>query len=444
MEDPLLIGFYLLMVVFLVLLNGFFVASEFAIVKVRSTRIAELERQGNKRAKVAGKIVKQLDAYLSANQLGITLASLGLGWIGEPAVARLIQPVLEPYLPATAVHFIAFVIAFSIITFLHIVLGELAPKSLAIRKAEPTTLWVAAPLHFFYKVFYPAIHVLNATANTILKWVGIPPVNEDEGSGHTDEEIRMIMVQSHRSGMIDHKELELLDNVFDFSERMAREVIVPRIDMVCLYRDDSFEDNYKVIKENKHTRYPLCGVDKDDILGVVHIHDIYEQMVEGKTPDLMKLARPILTIPETMEIKDVLTSMQKNRMEMAIVLDEYGGTSGIITIEDIVEELVGEIQGEFDDELPLFQKVDDGISIDARLLIEEVNEYFNINIEDRDNDTIGGWLFSQLQELPQVGQQARWNDYVFTVLETDNKSISRIIVRKEELARNDGEMTEAM
>src|SRR5690606_31401675 len=151
-----------------------------------------------------------------------------------------------------------------------------------------------------------------------------------------------------------------------------------------------------------------------------------------------------LTIPETMEIKDVLTSMQKNRMEMAIVLDEYGGTSGIITIEDIVEELVGEIQGEFDDELPLFQKVDDGISIDARLLIEEVNEYFNINIEDRDNDTIGGWLFSQLQELPQVGQQARWNDYVFTVLETDNKSISRIIVRKEELERNDGDMTKAM
>lgn len=435
------------MVMFLVLLNGFFVASEFAIVKVRSTRIAELQNQGSKRAKAAAKIIKQLDAYLSANQLGITLASLGLGWIGEPAVARLIEPVLEPYLPETAVHLVAFVIAFSIITFLHIVLGELAPKSLAIRKAEPTTLWVAAPLDLFYKLFYPAIHVLNATANMILKWFGIPPITEDEGSGHTDEEIRMIMAQSHRSGMIDHTEMELLDNVFDFTERMAREVIVPRIDMVCLYKDDTFDENYKLIKENKHTRYPLCGEDKDDILGVVHIHDIYEQMVEGKTPDLEKLARPIISIPETMEIKDVLTSMQKNRMEMAIVLDEYGGTSGIITIEDIIEELVGEIQGEFDNELPFFQEKGDGTSIDARLLIEDVNEYFEINIEDQDNDTIGGWLFSQLQELPQVGKSAQWGDYEFTVQETDNKSISRIMVKNGQSdlgEKSEDTMTEAI
>lgn len=425
-----MVAFNLFLVMFLVLLNGFFVASEFAIVKIRSTRIAELTNQGSKRAKIAKKIVNHLDAYLSANQLGITLASLGLGWIGEPAIADLIKPFLGSFLPESAIHIVAFAIAFSILTFLHIVLGELAPKSLAIRRAEPTTLWIAAPLDFFYKVFYPAIFLLNATANLILRWFGIEPISENEGSGHTDEEIRMIMAQSHRSGMIDHEEMELLDNVFDFSDRMAREIMVPRIDMVCLYQDHPFADNYEVVRESKHTRFPLCGEDKDDLLGVAHIHDIYELMVEGKIPDLEKLARPIISVPETMGLKDALTSMQQNHMEMAIVLDEYGGTSGLITTEDIIEELVGEIQDEFDNERPFFLKKGDETSVDARVLIEDVNDHFTINIDDPDNDTIGGWLFSQLRELPRVGDQITWEHYQFTVQEIDNKSISRILVRK--------------
>jgi CBS domain containing-hemolysin-like protein len=429
MENGPMILFQLFLVIFLVLLNGFFVASEFAIVKVRSTRITQLSEEGNFRAKSAQSIIANLDAYLSATQLGITLASLGLGWIGEPFIANLIRPVLDDlHLPKAWIHVISFAVGFSIITFLHIVIGEMAPKSLAIRKAEITTLWISKPLHWFFVLFKPTIWLLNAAANQILKWLRVEIVPNHQ-QAHTEEEIRMLVQQSHHSGIIDQTELTLFDNIFDFTDRIGREVMVPRINMVCIYTHESLTHNLAIIRNSHFTRFPLCGEDKDDILGILHIRDIYEQMTAGKTPVLTQLARKAIFLPETMEIKDILRNLQKNRTEMAIVVDEYGGTSGLITSEDIIEEIVGEIQDEFDNEQPFFLKKGDSTSIDARLLIEEVNRYFHIQIEDEDNDTIGGWIFSQLQALPKVNSTVDFQGFRFGVQEMKGRSITRLLVQ---------------
>ncbi|MBA4495328.1 HlyC/CorC family transporter [Paenactinomyces guangxiensis] len=416
----------LILVLFLVLLNGFFVAAEFAIVKVRTTRIAQIQ---NKRGKAAQKVLSNLDAYLSATQLGITLASLGLGWVGEPAIAELIDPVLKAFnLPEWAIHTVSFAIAFSLITFLHIVLGEMAPKSLAIRKAESTTLWTAAPLNLFYKLFKPFIFLLNGSANLTLKLFGIE-LSDDTQQAHTEEEIRMLIKQSHKSGEIDQTELTLLDNIFDFTERVAREVMVPRVNMTCLYAGKSFEENLSVMKQTHHTRFPLCGNDKDEVLGIIHIRDVYQQMAEGKTPSLSGLARPALMVPETMEIKDILRNLQKKRTGMAIVVDEYGGTSGLVTTEDIIEEIFGEIQDEFDNEQPFFEQKGNETSIDSHLLIEEVNDYFQLDIEDPDNDTIGGWIFSQLEKVPEIGDRVSYDPYTFEVQEVHQRRVTRILVK---------------
>lgn len=417
---------YLFFALFLVFLNGFFVAAEFAIVKVRSTRIAQFE---DRRGKLAQKILANLDAYLSATQLGITLASLGLGWVAEPAVAALIRPLLTLiHTPEWLIHSISVVIGFFIVTFLHIVVGEMAPKSLAIRQAEKVTLWTARPLHWFYSLFRPFIFVLNNTANMILRIVGIE-FNEHQ-QAHTEEEIRTVLKQSHKSGYIDKTELQLFDNVFDFTDRIAREIMVPRTQMKCIYTEDPFQTSLDEMVNSVHTRFPICMEDKDHIVGLIHIRDIFDALAKGKEPTLKDLARPITFVPETLEIKDVLFTLQKNRSGMAVVVDEYGGTAGIITMEDIIEEIFGEIQDEFDQELPPFKKVDDQVSIDARLLLEEVNDYFHIEINDEDNDTIGGWLFSRLQTVPKKGDSMDQFGYHFEVELIENRRISRILVKK--------------
>ncbi|MFC4076924.1 hemolysin family protein [Salinithrix halophila] len=440
------IAWNLFLVVFLVFLNGFFVASEFAIVKVRATRIAQLREEGDRRANMAEKVIRQMDAYLSATQLGITLASLGLGWIGEPAIAHLIvEPLLKALplsVPAWLISTLAFAIAFAVITFLHIVLGEMAPKSLAIRQAEGTTLWTATPLNWFYRIFYPFITVLNGAANWFLRLVGVGEMIPEHQQGHTEDEIRIMLAQSQKSGHIDETELSLFDNIFEFTDRVSREVMVPRVNMVCLYTTDSFEENLEIIKDARHTRFPLCREDKDDIVGIVHIRHVYEKMLNGETPNLEELTRPAVMVPETMELKDVLRVLQKNRSEVAIVVDEYGGTAGLVTTEDIIEEIFGEIQDEFDDERPFFQKTGAATSIDARLLIEEVNDYFGSEIIDPDNDTIGGWVFSRLQEVPEVGDVVTFENLKFTVQEIDQRSVSRLLVSKV-ATMEDGKDTDA-
>ncbi|SMO61780.1 hemolysin family protein [Melghirimyces algeriensis] len=433
MELFLEIVWNLFLVGFLVFLNGFFVASEFAIVKVRATRIKQLREEGNRRAKIAEKVIANMDAYLSATQLGITLASLGLGWVGEPAIAHLmVEPALTllPFnVPEWLQSTLSLGIAFAIITFLHIVLGEMAPKSLAIRRSEGTTIWTARYLDWFYRGFYPFIWTLNGAANKILSWLGIE-LDPEQQQAHTEEEIRMLVAQSHKSGHIDQTELSLFDNVFEFTDRVAREIMVPRVDIICLYTEDSLEENLNTIRDARHTRFPLCKEDKDNIIGIVHIRHIYEKLLSNETPNLADLTQPVIRVPETMEIKDVLRILQQKRSEMAIVVDEYGGTAGIVTTEDIIEEIFGEIQDEFDDERPFFQKSGHETSIDARLLIEEVNEYFQTDIVDPNNDTIGGWIFSQLNEVPKIGDKVRHQDLQFKVQEMDHHSVERLLVSR--------------
>jgi CBS domain containing-hemolysin-like protein len=443
-SDPFWLVLQLAFVFFLVLLNGFFVASEFAMVRVRTTRIAQLNQEGNFRAKTAQKVLLNLEAYLSAIQLGITLASLGLGWVGESVISQLLRPILSFFdLSTYVLHIVSGIIAFSLITFLHIVLGEMAPKSLAIRKAEATTLVVARPIHIFFMIFRPAIWLLNNSANTILRWLSVP-LERDHQQAHTEEEIRMLVEQSHKSGMIDQAELSLFDNIFEFTDRVGREVMVPRVNMICIYIEDSLESNIDIIKESQFTRFPLCGKDKDDIIGIVHIRDVYERIIQAEDFQLTEIARPAILVPETMEIKDILQTLQKNKTEMAIVVDEYGGTSGLVTLEDIIEEIVGEIQDEFDDERPpFFQQKGVETSVDARLLIEEVNDYFHTDIDDDDNDTIGGWVFSRLQEVPKVGKIVEYDGLTFTVQEMDHNSVTRLTVVKKKIPKEQTEEKEA-
>ncbi|MFD0716448.1 hemolysin family protein [Paenibacillus sp. GCM10027626] len=431
--DAGLIALNLLLVIVLVFLNGFFVAAEFALVKVRQSKLTQLVNEGNKRARYALQVNKRLDAYLSATQLGITLASLGLGWVGEPAISGyIVEPLLHRFglTDPTLISSISLVVGFITITFLHIVLGELAPKSLAIQRAESTSLWLSMPLVLFYRLFLPAIWLLNGAANRLLRLIGIEPTSEHDV--HTEEEIRILMTQSARSGMIDKDEMKLFDNIFEFSDRLAREVMLPRTDMDCLYADQSFADNLKIVYKKKHTRFPVCVEDKDQLIGFVHITDLLTADPDEEH-DLRKFLRPILNVPESMEVSHVLRLMQRKQSQLAIVVDEYGGTAGMLTTELILEEIVGDIRDEFDEEeLPEIVVKGEVTSVDARMLIEEINTLFHLDIEDEDVDSIGGWLFTRLEGNPVKGKTVEYDDYVFEVAESVKLRVLRVhIYRKQ-------------
>ncbi|WP_166242696.1 hemolysin family protein [Paenibacillus turpanensis] len=433
-SDPLSWTINLVAVLLLVLLNGFFVAAEFALVKVRGSRIDTLAEEGNFKAKIARRILSNLNAYLSACQLGITLASLALGWIGEPAVADLLEFVLGTWVPDFILHTLSFIIAFSIITAFHITIGEQVPKTYAIRNAEPVTLWCAPPLLLFYRIMYPFIWALNGSSNWMLRRAGVEPEGEHE-SVHTEEEIRVLMQQSHQSGLIDKTEMTLMDNIFEFAETNAREIMIPRTEMICLYADDSLEENKRIVMGEKHTRYPVCDPDKDNVIGYVHIRDLMENDTKKS---LKQLVRPLLTVPDSIPISTLLKMMQKKRTEMALLIDEYGGTSGIVTTEDILEEIVGEIHDEFDEGRPqIEERGESAYSFDGLLLIEEVNDLLGLEIETDDYDTIGGWMYSQVELPPRKQQCVRLEGFEFIVDEVDHMRVSRLSVRKLEDVNED-------
>ncbi len=414
----------------LVFLNGFFVVAEFALVKVRKTRLEELSAQGVGSARLALKIVSSLDAYLSATQLGITLASLGLGWLGEPAVAALIAPLVYDLFPGATwlVHTVSVAVGFTIITFLHIVIGELIPKSIAIQRAEKMTLWVARPLYFFSKLGYPVIALFNKVAWAVLAMMGFKPASEAEVA-HSEEELRMIVNASHRGGVLDQMESELIDNVFDFADRLAREVMVPRQDMVCLFIDDPFEENMRVVKETGHTRYPLCLEDKDHVIGMVHIRDLMDlDMCGPGNKDLRTVMREILVVPEGMSVARLLQAMRRKRIHLAVVADEYGGTAGLVALQDVLEEIVGDIQDEHDaDGEAEIQRLEDGsYEFDGRVLLDEVSELLNIRLEEHEEDTLGGYIFGLLGRRPEVGDEVNIGDYNFSVLQVNGFRVVRV------------------
>lgn len=438
------IALNLLVVVVLVLLNGFFVAAEFALVKVRTTRLTQLASEGSKKAGYALRIAHRLDAYLSATQLGITLASLGLGWVGEPAISHLIaEPLLHRIGIAdeTVVSTVSIVIGFLVITFLHIVIGELAPKSLAIQKSEGVSLWLSAPLLFFYAIFKPAILLLNGAANRLLRLIGIEPASEHE-SAHTEEEIRLLVNQSAQSGIIDDNEMKLVGNVFDFADLLAREVMLPRTDMDCLFTARSLEENRETVYRTRHTRYPVAIEEKDQIIGFVHIADLLTAD-RGSVPDLRKLIRPVLNVPESMEVSQVLQLMQARHSQLAVVVDEYGGTAGMLTAELILEEIVGKIHDEFDETPPAITVQGEATTVDGRMLIDDINRLLQLDLEDEEVDSIGGWMFRRLGGTPQQGKKIGYREYTFEVAECQPLRVLRVrIYRNPEAAADRDEPAE--
>lgn len=430
MTDPLPSLFSIGLMLLLVLLNGFFVSAEFAIVKIRSGRIDALVEEGRKNAVIVKSLLNHLDGYLSACQVGITLCSLGLGWLGEPVVARLLNPLFEfAGFGDKPVHIVSLFVSFLLIAVLHIVLGELAPKTIAVRKAEQITLLSARPMRMFYKLMFPFIWTLNRLSSGLLRLFGIAPVSEQD-SLHTEEEIRVMMKESTESGLIDSTEMSLVDNIFEFADTTAREIMIPRTEMICLYTQNSLDENLTIALEGTRTRYPVCNNDKDHIIGFIHIKDL----IRSNTSDYLDLLRPIMAVPESIQISDLMKRMQRGKTQIAILIDEYGGTSGMVTLEDIVEEIVGEIQDEFDEERPGIEQVDENAySIDGLMLIESVNDRFGFELDSDDYDTIGGWLYSRIEILPpQVGQTVEYDGYLYVVEETDNKRISRVKLLKQQ------------
>lgn len=420
----------ILLVFFLVFLNGFFVATEFAMVKVRKSRIETLIIQGNKRAKRTLIVVKDLNSYLSACQLGITLASLGLGWVGEPAILRLLMPIFNLFnLPSSIEHSIAFIIAFSIITGCHIVFGELVPKSLAIINPEKIALSTAFPLILFYKLTYPVMWIFNHSTNWILKVFGLSQVDEHE-SVHTDEEIKLLVEESYNHGLVDKTELTLVDNIFDFSDKTVKEIMVPRTDITNIFIEDSFDDIIAYTFEEQLTRYPVCKENKDSVIGFIHIKDLYKEKIEGNNQDIRHIIREIKLVPESMLISDLLKIFKKDKVQVALVIDEYGGTAGLVTIEDILEEIVGEIQDEFDEEEDAIIKCEDNSCIvDGKVLIEDITEFLYIDIEDEHIDTIGGWAYTQLDSYPKVNDKFTYKNYEFTILKCNRKRINKLLIK---------------
>lgn len=426
------------MVAILIALTAFFVATEFAIVKIRTTRLDQLVAEGNTKAVAARKVVGNLDEYLSACQLGITITALGLGWLGEPTVEHLLHPLFVEFdLSESVSSILSFIIAFALITFLHVVIGELAPKTLAIQKAEAVTLRIAKPIMFFYKLMYPFIKTLNGSARIFTGWFGLKPASEHE-LAHSEEELRLILSESYKSGEINQSEFKYVNNIFQFDDRTAKEIMVPRVDMITLDKSETVKESIAVVTEENYTRYPIIDGDKDSVVGMVNMKQVLTDFVNGKNPDasLEEYVRPVIQVFETMPIHDLLLKMQKERVHMAILIDEYGGTSGLVTVEDILEEIVGEIRDEFDeDEVPDIKKVDENRTIlDGKVLISEVNDLFGLNINDEDVDTIGGWILSEKMEI-KMGDEVSVENYRFKILEIDGyhvKSLEVLNLKNEE------------
>ena len=416
----------------LVLLNGFFVAAEFALVKVRSSQLEALQTDGNRRAAVARQVISNLDAYLSACQLGITLASLGLGWVGEPFLARMLQPLfsLASIQSHAVIQATSFTIAFITITFLHIVLGEQAPKILAIRKALATSIVISPPLRLFYLLFRPAIWFLNASSNWVLKHLlRIDPIAEGEVS-HSEEELRLILDQSEKSDDVSSLGRDLLMNALDLRRRVVRDIMTPRGEVVFLDIEESFEENVKKALESRHTRFPLCRGHLDNTIGLVHIKELVPMMRDPQ-PDLLRIKRDLIPVPEMMSLEKLLNLFLTKHAHLAIVVDEYGGTVGMVTLENVLEEIVGDIQDEFDTEKEEFREINENeFSVDGAVGLYELRDLAGLELESADVSTIGGYVTHLLGHLPKQGEQVRIDNYLVTISQTDGRRVGQLHFRK--------------
>ena len=423
-------GFQVLLTIGLILLNGFFVAAEFAIVKVRSSQIELQIKTGGRVPRVAKNITNHLDGYLAATQLGITIASLGLGVIGQSVATKAMLNVFGYFgikLTLPWVIDVCHVVAFCIITTFHIIFGELAPKSLAIQRPMAITMGVSVPLNIFYQIFKPVIWVLNKFANMVLLLLGIKPIRGYEAH-HSSEELQYLLDQGKESGAIDSSEHELIKNVFDFNERVVKNIMVPRTKISGLEVNTTRDELLAELITEGYSRMPVYDDTIDKIIGIVHAKDILPLMVKQVDFKLRDIIRKPYFIPETKPINDLMAELKQKRIQIAIVLDEFGGTAGMVTLEDIVEELVGEIQDEYDEEKPIVEKLTETeFVVNALAPIYDVNEHLPYDLpEDGDYDTVSGWLGDIFGKIPEVGEQIEANGYNITVLRKSDQNIESV------------------
>lgn len=433
MDDIGSIFFNLFVIVLLLFSNGFFVAAEFSIISVRKTRITQLTNEGNFSAKVALEALKDLDKFIAAVQLGVTISSIGLGWVGEATLARIIEPLFN-FLPEgyqlAAVHTAAITIAFTLITVLHVVIGELMPKSIALQFPERTSLLIALPMNLIMKLFNPLICFLNGIGAFLLKLLRIPP-SQTSHLAHSIEELNMLINASYNEGVLNETEREMLHNVFKFSDLTAKQVMVPRTDMACVPSDITFDELSALIAESQYTRYPVYEENLDHISGIIHVKDVYGSSVKKEEFSAEKLMRPVLLVPETITMDNLVREFKRCQGQMAIVVDEFGGTSGLITLEDVLEEIFGEVQDEFDvEEADIKEISENTYRANAMMRLDEIAEFFEIEIIDEDVDTIGGLVVKILGRIAQVGDVVEIQHLEFSVEEIEGARITKLIVKK--------------
>jgi CBS domain containing-hemolysin-like protein len=428
----------------LVALNGFFVAAEFALVSVRKTRIEQLVAEGKPSAKAVQNAIQHLDNYIAATQLGITLASLALGWIGEPSLAHLIEPVLGLFLPGGAAgplsDTVAIVIAFILITSLHIVMGELAPKTVALQRAEGTALFVTPPLNIFRQIFRPFIWLLNNTGRLVVRIFGLDS-GDEHARVHSVEELEMLVTESREAGYLDRDEEVLLRRVFDFGDKTARQVMIPRTEVVGVPEKATLQTLISLAADERYTRYPVYHNSLDNIIGVIHVKDLFGLVRNGFSPEhanqtfkLSQIMRPVLNVPDTVHVADLLTQMRARQAHIAVVIDEYGGTAGIVTLEDILEEIVGDVRDEFDTkEGGVEEEIEAGPNgttlVSGLYQLQDARERFDLPIEEEEldeYDTLGGYIQGRLGRIPTIGDSIIVGDYKLQVEQMDGLRLDRV------------------
>jgi CBS domain containing-hemolysin-like protein len=435
MVDIVASGSRLLLALVLVALNGFFVASEFAFVRVRSTSVEQLAEEGRAGAETLQDVMTNLDDYLAVTQLGITLASLGLGWAGEPAVAALIEPVLASLLPASLIHLVAFAVGFGFITFLHVVFGELAPKTIAIAEAERLSLFVAPPMKLCYYLFYPGLVVFNGTANAVTRLVGVPPASETDET-LDEREIRRVLARAGEAGQIDEAELETIERVFEADDTPVTAVMVPGPDVVSVPTDASVSALRETIREAGHTRYPVVTAgDGGQVVGFVDVKDVLAagDPERDESATAGDLARDVVVVPETTTVADLLVRFQEENQQMAVVIDEWGAFEGLATIEDAVEAIVGDLRDEFDvdgREPSIRRAGDDGYEIDGSVSLPAVADTLGVGFDGEGFDTLGGLVLDRLGRPPEAGDVVSEGGYSMEVLAVDGARVSTVRIRK--------------
>ena len=442
MVDIVASGSRLLLALVLVALNGFFVAAEFAFVRVRSTSVEQLAEEGRAGAETLQDVMSNLDDYLAVTQLGITLASLGLGWAGEPAVAALIEPVLESLLPASLIHLVAFAVGFGFITFLHVVFGELAPKTIAIAEAERLSLFVAPPMKLCYYLFYPGLVVFNGTANAVTRLLGIPPASETDET-LDERELRRVLARAGEAGQIDETELETIERVFEADDTPITAVMVPGPDVVSVPTDASVSALRETIREAGHTRYPVVTAgDGGQVVGFVDVKDVLaaSDPASEDTATAGDLARDVVVVPETTTVADLLVRFQEENQQMAVVIDEWGAFEGLATIEDAVEAIVGDLRDEFDvdgREPSIRRAGDDGYEIDGSVSLPAVADTLGVAFDGEGFDTLGGLVLDRLGRPPEAGDVVSEGGYSMEVLAVDGARVSTVRIRKTGPDRSD-------